>query len=300
MEVTGLFSDIPVVDQESNTRTSAANDASKLKLDFLKLLMAQLQYQDPLEPTSNTEFTSQMAQFSSLDAQQRSNVLLEQLLTSQGSSQMNQAVSFINKMVVVEGNHTEVVSGETTVRFQMPEEGQATVHLYNEYGELVMTTEPAFFSAGEKRATLAGVDMSGVTLPDGTYTFTVHRTDSTGASVAVATLEAGEVTGVINDGASISLDLGGRLVPMDTVRRVEQGIAPVRQGGQNIATASQAGQESGTASQTEQGAGQGSDEASLAGQGSDETSQAGQDSNPLSQIAQGIGDTLSQVAQEIT
>ena len=127
MEVTGSFGTIPLADKKANVFGDTAVSADKLQLDFLKLLVAQLQHQDPLEPTTNTEFTSQMAQFSSLDAQNRSNTLLEQLLTSQGTSQINQAVAFIGKQVVVSGNKTAMQDGAATVRFQMPEAGMANV-----------------------------------------------------------------------------------------------------------------------------------------------------------------------------
>ena len=224
MEVTGAFGNIPLVEQESKLFGDTAVSADKLQLDFLKLLVAQLQFQDPLEPTTNTEFTSQMAQFSSLDAQQRSNTLLEQLLSSQGTNQMNQAVSYIGKQVVVDGNHTEVRNDTATVRFQMPEAGPVTIQLFNQHGELVKEVGPAFFQAGEGRAVINGASSDGLALQDGTYTFTVHREDGDGNQVAVSTLEAGQVTGVINGDSGVSLDLGGRLMPLDSVRRIEQGI----------------------------------------------------------------------------
>ena len=56
-------------------KTAAEQKAEKEKVNndldkqaFLKLLVAQMKYQDPMEPTDNTEYVSQLAQFSSLEA----------------------------------------------------------------------------------------------------------------------------------------------------------------------------------------------------------------------------------------
>ncbi|MDE6232631.1 MAG: hypothetical protein K2M60_04710 [Lachnospiraceae bacterium] len=51
------------------------------KQAFLQLLVAQMQYQDPLEPMDNTEYVSQLAQFSALEAMQS----VEQTLTNQNA-----------------------------------------------------------------------------------------------------------------------------------------------------------------------------------------------------------------------
>lgn len=223
MEVTNAYGTIPAVEQESNTTSSGTVAAEELKLDFLKLLTAQLQYQDPLEPATNTEFTSQMAQFSSLDAQQQSNSLLQQLLESQGTNQMNQAVSYIGKQVVVTGNKTEIQNGEATVRFRMPSAGVANIQLYNQYGELAKTVDSRYFPEGEGSAVISGPGLDDSTLSDGLYTFSIQMTDDSGEQAAVTTLEAGDVTGVINEGGEVMLDLNGRLVPVGSVRRIEQG-----------------------------------------------------------------------------
>jgi len=52
---------------ETNPQLAGANSATVEKDEFLKLLITQLQHQDPLEPMDNAEFVSQVTQFSSLE-----------------------------------------------------------------------------------------------------------------------------------------------------------------------------------------------------------------------------------------
>ncbi|MBU2702008.1 flagellar basal-body rod modification protein FlgD [Sporomusaceae bacterium BoRhaA] len=76
-----------------DTSQQAASTKSKSTLgkdDFLKLLMVQMQYQDPLKPMDNTAFVAQMAQFSSL----------EQMQNVANSSRMTQATGYIGKAIV--------------------------------------------------------------------------------------------------------------------------------------------------------------------------------------------------------
>jgi len=71
-----------------NTADSDSNGTSSLgKNDFLQLLSTQLQYQDPLKPMDNTEFISQMANFSSLEQMQNLNTTMNSYLASSGNMQ---------------------------------------------------------------------------------------------------------------------------------------------------------------------------------------------------------------------
>ncbi len=63
--VDGMIASSTTTSNESSTGTTALG-----KNDFLQLLVAQMQYQDPLEPTSNTEYISQYATFSELEEMQ--------------------------------------------------------------------------------------------------------------------------------------------------------------------------------------------------------------------------------------
>ncbi|EFI70413.1 flagellar hook assembly protein FlgD [Lysinibacillus sp. HST-98] len=66
---------------------------------FLKLLITQLQHQDPTNPMDDREFISQMAQFSSLEQMQNMTKAMESLLSSQQQSQMMNYATFIGKEV---------------------------------------------------------------------------------------------------------------------------------------------------------------------------------------------------------
>jgi flagellar basal-body rod modification protein FlgD len=104
MSVSAKIEDGKIV--QSASATSLANSTSKDKstLDkdaFLGLLVAQMKYQDPLEPTSNTEFVAQYAQFSSLEQMQNMSATLE---LSRASSLVGQVVSI----------NTTNSSGQTT------------------------------------------------------------------------------------------------------------------------------------------------------------------------------------------
>lgn len=69
MSIVVPVKDGKIVDETaSQTSLSESKKAGSLdKEAFLQLLVAQMKYQDPLEPTSNTEYISQLATFSSLE-----------------------------------------------------------------------------------------------------------------------------------------------------------------------------------------------------------------------------------------
>lgn len=83
----------------SATSGVAANSSSSLTMqDFLKVLLTQLTYQDPLKPMDNQQFMAQIAQFTSLEQTQQMNTNLVSLLNNQASLQ---SVGLIGRTVTV-------------------------------------------------------------------------------------------------------------------------------------------------------------------------------------------------------
>lgn len=70
------------------------------KDDFLRLLVTQLKYQDPLSPVDDKAFIAELAQFSSLEEMQNLNENFKSLVTLQSLSQMNYAVNLVGHRVV--------------------------------------------------------------------------------------------------------------------------------------------------------------------------------------------------------
>lgn len=83
--------------------------------DFLKVLLAQLRYQDPLKPMDNTEFIAQFAQLTSLEQTQQMNEKIDQLLALQSSTQ---AVSLLGKTVEAATDTGSTIGEVVTVAFQ--------------------------------------------------------------------------------------------------------------------------------------------------------------------------------------
>ena len=91
---------------------SAANTASNLQMDYMKLLVTQLQNQNPLEPLDNNQMASQLAQFSQLQQLESMNSSFAKVLET---TERNYANSLIGKdvsfLAETEPGTAETVSG---------------------------------------------------------------------------------------------------------------------------------------------------------------------------------------------
>ncbi len=119
------------------------------KDDFLKLMITQLQNQDPLNPTDNTEQLAQQAQFTQLEQIQNLNASMEKLISIYQSGNRSNIISMIGKEVVgVQTVPSEEEDGEDTemaiqglVRSVDFSNGEANVVVETQDGEFLLSMD---------------------------------------------------------------------------------------------------------------------------------------------------------------
>lgn len=207
----------------ATTSQSQLTGGSSLgKDEFLNLLVTQLQYQDPLNPMDSTDFTAQLAQFSSLEQLTNLNEKFDALTQSQAALNNTQAVSYIGQTVLVEGG-TLVSDGMGSVdcHFELAGPTEAVfVSVYDGSGQLVRTFDAGTLGSGYQKAAWDGCDQDGNPLPAGAYQFEVAAVDSENAAVDVTTLSTGQVTGVTFRNGTAYVAVAGGEFAVGDIRQV--------------------------------------------------------------------------------
>lgn len=207
----------------SSTSAGAALSASQTsamgKEDFLNLLIAQLQNQDPLNPTDSTEFTAQLAQFSSLEQLGNVNQNLMELKDFQASINNSQAVSLIGKAITADGNSIELTDdGPVRCDFNLAEDADLIVaSIYDSTGKFVTEFEGRNLSAGSQSLLWDGTDQNRNRTANGNYTFEIQATDATGRDIDTTTFFNGTVDRVTFENNTSYLIAGNQKVALGDV-----------------------------------------------------------------------------------
>lgn len=99
----------------ANTANAVPQNASLRQEDFMKILLTQLQFQDPLKPMDNQEFIAQLAQFTNLEITRQQSDKTDSLLTIESASQ---ALNLIGKVVDVQTDGGAQQGSVIAVTFQ--------------------------------------------------------------------------------------------------------------------------------------------------------------------------------------
>ena len=94
------------------TDTTSTSQNTVNQSDFIKLFLAQLQFQDPLQPVDNQEFLAQLAQFSNLQQTQQTSQNTQGLLVMNSSAQ---ALALLNRNVQVQSTDGTSTSTGTVI-----------------------------------------------------------------------------------------------------------------------------------------------------------------------------------------
>lgn len=209
---------------QANTSSASTDKTVMGKDDFLSLLVAQLQNQDPLNPSESTEFTAQLAQFSSLEQLQNMNTTLGNFEVYQSTLNNIQSSGFIGKTVTASGESLVVNDGAANpITFELSESSENVyIKIYDATGAYIADMDEGSLAAGKHTVTWDAIDDNGMAADDGIYTFAVMATDANGNSVATTSFVSGRVTGVNYETGETMLLIGDQEISISSVIRVEE------------------------------------------------------------------------------
>lgn len=192
------------------------------KKDFLELMVAQLKNQDPMNPQDGTEFTAQLAQFSSLEQLINMNESLSAFGNAQSQFQQQSALSMLGQQIYAEGQQFEFKGQGVEIGYELPEKAtDASLLIKDANGQTVAKLTPEDLSKGEHYMQWNGTDNMGQPVPEGSYSVVMEATNGEEAITDIATLVPNEVTGVDMAGDGQRLVTPAGSFPFDKVHRVE-------------------------------------------------------------------------------
>lgn len=203
------------------------------KEDFLLLLVEQLKNQNPLEPMDGTDFTAQLAQFSSLEQQTAMNDNLVLLQDYSATLNRLSALDMIGKEVEFDGvgSGSVAINGDgqpIPLNFELADNAQeVVVDIYNDAGGRVATLEIGYYDLGPQSFNWNGKDADGNVFSEGRYSFEVNARDELGQLVTSTVNGSGKVQGIETDprnGNTVLVLADGTRVGIDQVVGVKAAI----------------------------------------------------------------------------
>jgi flagellar basal-body rod modification protein FlgD len=186
---------------QSSTATTTAKEASDR---FLKLLVTQLQNQDPMNPVDNAQMTSQMAQISTVSGIEKLNLTVEGLTTQFVQMQALQGASLVGKDVLLKGDKLAYVNSKATGTFELDSAAdRVKVEVLSPAGQVVDTLNLGAQTAGRQDFNWPNGDL----LEDvSNYSFRISAY-SGATALTVTPLMRDRVDAVNTSGKSLTLEL---------------------------------------------------------------------------------------------
>jgi flagellar basal-body rod modification protein FlgD len=203
----------------SQTGNNALNSLSANFGDFLKLLMTQLQNQDPSSPLDTNQFTSELVQFSSVEQQINTNTSLTKLIQLTQAGEIMQGSSMTGKRVTVDSDYLPLQNGKGTIQFTAPAADPVDIAIYSDSG-VKLSESMLMATKGSNTWAWDGKTTSGTTLPDGSYKVAVTGANADGTTSALAFSVIGTATGVQSQSNGVQLQLGALSVDFSKVQAV--------------------------------------------------------------------------------
>lgn len=192
--------------------------------DFLRLMIAQVRNQDPMDPKTNGDFLAQLAQFSTNDGISRMQESIQQLASSLQSNQALQASALVGRKVLVNSNIMHLANeGSAKVAVEVPAKvDDLSAAVYSESGELITKIPLGQREVGQFEFNWDGMNQKGERMPAGKYTIKVNGIYQ-GQEVALKTMIAANVDSVSlgQNGEGVRLNVAGiGSVPLSEIKQI--------------------------------------------------------------------------------
>jgi flagellar basal-body rod modification protein FlgD len=224
MSTTATVNPIDALAQTAtSSSTTSTGNANLGKDDFLKLLVTQLQNQDPLNPMDDKEFVAEMAQFTSLEQLTNIAAGIDTLAANSAQEQIFSAVSYMGKSILATGDSvSKSGTNVSKVYYTLTDAAKdVTVNIYDASGNIVQSLDYGAQAAGTYSVSWDGTDYNGSTVADGMYKITMAAVDKNDQSILTDTQVTGEVVGVMRDTGTNYLVLSdGRKVDFLNVKEI--------------------------------------------------------------------------------
>ncbi|WP_068108397.1 flagellar hook capping FlgD N-terminal domain-containing protein [Tropicimonas marinistellae] len=201
---------ISTADAASLSTTTSSTSASAISSDFetfLKMMTAQIENQDPLNPLDSSDFATQLATFSGVEQQVKTNDLLTEMLAQSDALELGQMASWIGERVRVAS--TVAYEGDPIPVWAAPDSTAASAELvvYDSSGTEVNRLG---ISTDEATVEWNGTNADGDGVSWGTYSFAVESYDTDGTLLSSEQAEIySEVIEARTDGTAFQLVLDG-------------------------------------------------------------------------------------------
>ena len=194
------------------------------KNEFLKLLTAQLQQQDPTQPMDSTAFVAQLAQFSSLEQMNNVNDTLTKMLTSQSTSLQTTAASMVGKTAVFNTDEVSLTQGKpATITATLSQAATDTnLVIKDKDGNTVRVMALGPMQSGLNTIKWDGLDDNGKALPTDTYTTQVNAKDISGNPVSLTQNGSARITGITFDNGTPKFLAGGSTLQLSDISELDE------------------------------------------------------------------------------
>ncbi|MEQ1679419.1 MAG: flagellar hook assembly protein FlgD [Nitrospira sp.] len=190
--------------------------------DFLKLLVTQLKNQDPLKPTDNAEFVSQLTQFSQLEQTAKQSQLLQKSLDAQSASLQFTLLPMVGRRISIDHTLTQLENGQASLTYALEKNAaRVQITILDENRQVVRTLDSTGLQAGLNKVQWDGKDNKGVAMTAGVYEYALAAVDRQGVSVVAKGRAQLTVTGVRMEEGEPKLAVGALSVDPSDIEEVQ-------------------------------------------------------------------------------